>query len=60
MFQYFSLVKKSLDQCEIARAFWIQDKSGHGLVKMTYFLDNCWCPYNIKLQSGGLAVFMGL
>ena len=42
-----ALVKKPLDQCEIARhwrAFLIQDKSRHGLVKMTYSQDNCWCP----------------
>ena len=38
---------KPLDQCEIAthwRAFQIQNKSGHGLVKLTHSGENCWCP----------------
>ena len=45
MFQYSSLAEKSFNQWEIAthwRAFQIQDKSRHGLIKMTG--DNSWCP----------------
>ena len=51
MFQYSSLAKKPFDQWEIAthwRAFQIQDKSRHGLVKMTYSGDNWWCPCNFQ------------
>ena len=36
-----------LDHCEIAthwRAFQIEDKSRHGLVKLTYSEENSWCP----------------
>ena len=51
VFQHSSLVKKPLDQCEIAthgRTFQIQHKSRHGLVKPTYSGENCWCwcPWN--------------
>ena len=46
MFQYSSFVKKLVDQCEMAtlkRAVQIQDRSRHGLGKLTYSGDNCWC-----------------
>ena len=29
----------------------IQNKSRHGLVKLTYSGDNCWCPYHMLLPQ---------
>ena len=47
MYQYFSLVNKPLEQCEITtncRSFEIQDNSRQCLVELTYPGENWWCP----------------
>ena len=54
MFQHYILVKVPLDQCEITtrwRVFQIQDKSKHGLVKLTYSGDNCWCLFCVHMTQ---------
>ena len=46
IFQYSSLAENPFHQWRLQHgAFQIQDKSRHGLVKMTHSGDNWWCPY---------------